>query len=141
MFTLDDLILLLTYVIDIAAICIILITIGQLLILLLKRALDFDSNKFQASIGVFHFFTKRLKVIAGNDTSESKISFISILANGLLFALEFECANAVLKLILVISSLFRDGPGPDIYNTIIFFIGIFGIRMITSFTLRKIDLK
>jgi hypothetical protein len=141
MFTLDDLILLLTYVIDIAAISIILITIGQLLILLLKRALDVDSNKFPASIGVFHFFTKRLKVIAGNDTSESKISFISILANGLLFDLEFECANAVLKLILVISSLFRDGPGPDIYNTIIFFIGIFGIRMITSFTLRKIDLK
>ncbi len=141
MFTLDDLILLLTYVIDIAAISIILITIGQLLILLLKRALDVDLNKFPASIGVFHFFTKRLKVISGNDTGESKISFISILANGLLFALEFECANAVLKLILVISSLFRDGPGPDIYNTIIFFVGIFGIRMITSFTLRKIDLK
>ena len=112
MFTLDDLILFLTYVIDIAAISIILITIGQLLILLLKRALDVDSNKFPASIGVFHVFTKRLKVISGNDTSESKLSFISILANGLLFALEFECANAVLKLILVISSLFRDGPGP-----------------------------
>ena len=137
----DDLILLLTYVIDIVAIGIILITIGQLLILLLKRAIDVDSNKLPVSIGVFHFFTKRLKVISGNDTSESKISFISILANGLLFALEFECANAVLKLILVISSLFRDGPGPDIYNTIIFFVGIFGIRMITSFTLRKIDLK
>ena len=87
------------------------------------------------------FFTKRLKVIADNDTNESKISFISLLANGLLFALEFECANAVLKLILVISSLYRDGPGPEIYNTIIFFVGIFGIRMITSFTLRKIDLK
>ena len=55
MFTLDDLILLLTYVIDIAAISIILITIGQLLILLLKRALDVDSNKFPASLGVFLF--------------------------------------------------------------------------------------
>jgi len=141
MFTLDAIVLFFTYVVDIAAISIILITMVQLLMLLLKRALDVDSKKFPASIGVFHVFMKRLKVIPNNDTDESKISFISLLANGILFALELECANAVLKLILVISSLFRDGPGPDIYNTIIFFVGIFGIRLFTSFTLRRIDLK
>ena len=112
MLTLDAFVLFLTYVIDIAAISIILITMGQLLMLLLNRVLDVDSKKFPTSIGVFHVFMKRLKVISDNDTNESKISFISLLANGLLFALEFECANAVLKLILVISSLFRDGPGP-----------------------------
>ena len=54
-------ILLLTYVIDIAAISIILITIGQLLILLLKRALDVDSKKFPTSIGVFHVFHEAIE--------------------------------------------------------------------------------
>ena len=83
---------------------------------------------------------KHVNVIANDSTREPKISIIPILANGLLFALEFECANAVLRLILVISSLFREGPNPDIYNTIIFFVGIFAIRMITSVTLKKFDL-
>ena len=141
MFTLEALVLFFTYVIDMAAISIILITMGQLLMLLWNRAIVADSKKFRAKMGVFHVLMKRLKGASDNDTSETKFSFISILANGLLFALEFECANAVLKLILVISSLFRDGPGPHIYNTIIFLVGIFGIRMSTSFTLRKIDLK
>ncbi len=109
--------------------------------LLLNRVLDVDSKKFPASIGVFHVIMKRLKVISDNDTNESKISSISLLSNEFLFSLEFECAKAVSKLILVISSLFRDGPGPDVYNTIIFFAGIFGLRMLTSFTLRKIDLR
>lgn len=83
---------------------------------------------------------KNVNVISNDSTSEPKISIIPILANGLLFASEFECADAVLRLILVISSLFRDGSNQDIYNTMIFFVGIFAIRMITSFTLKKFDL-
>ncbi len=141
MLTLDTFVLFLIYAIDIAAISIILITMGQLLMLLLNRVLDIDSKKFPTSMGVFHVIMKRFKVISDNGTNELKVSSISLLANGLLFALEFECANAVLRLILVISSLYEDGPGPGIYNTIIFFAVIFGLRMITSFTLRKIDLK
>jgi hypothetical protein len=141
MLTLDAFVLFLTYVIDIAVISIILINMGQLMMLLINRILNVDSKKFPTSISVIRVIMKRFKVISGNDTNESKVSSISLLANGLLFALEFGCANAVLKLILVISSLFRDGPGPEIYNTIIFFVGIFGLRRITSFTLRKINLK
>lgn len=141
MLTLDTFVLFLIYAIDIAAISIILITMGQLLMLLLNRVLDVDSKKFPTSMRVFHVIMKRFKVISDNGTNESKVSSISLLANGLLFALEFEFANAVLRLILVFSSLYRDGPGPEIYNTIIFFVGIFGLSMITSFTLRKIDLK
>lgn len=140
MIELEAIVLFLTYVIDVVAISIILITMGQLLLLLLHRVLVVDSKKFPASKGFLNVFMKRVNVISNESTSEPKISLIPILANGLLFALELECANAVLRLILVISSLFRDGPNPDIYNTIIFFVGIFAIRMITSFTLRKFDL-
>ncbi|MDF0679597.1 MAG: hypothetical protein P0116_01375 [Candidatus Nitrosocosmicus sp.] len=140
MITLEAIVLFLTYVLDIVAISIILITMGQLILLLLRRALVVDSKKFPASKSFFHVFMKQVNVISNESTSEPKIFIIPILANGLLFALEFECANAVLRLILVISSLFRDGPNPDIYNTIIFFVGIFAIRMITSFTLKKFDL-
>jgi len=140
MITLEAIVLYLTYVIDVIAISIILITIGQLLLLLLRRALVVDSKKFPASKFFFHIFMKHVNVISNDSTREPKISIIPILANGLLFALEFECANAVLRLILVISSLFREGPNPDIYNTIIFFVGIFAIRMITSFTIKKFDL-
>jgi hypothetical protein len=111
MLTLDAFVLFLMYIIDIAAISIILINMGQLLMLLLDRILYVDSKKL-TSIGVIHVIMKRFKVISDNDNNESKISSISLLANGLLFALEFECANAVLKLILVISSQFRGGPGP-----------------------------
>jgi len=140
MITLEAIVLFLTYVIDVIAISIILITMGQLLLLLCNRTLVVDSKKSPASKFFFHVFMKQVNVISNDSTSEPKISIIPILANGLLFALEFECASAVLKLILVISSLFRDGPNPDIYNTIIFFVGIFAIRMITSVTLKKFDL-
>ena len=140
MITLEAIVLFLTYVIDVVAISIILITMGQLLLLLLRRALVVDSKKFPASKSFFHVFMKQVNVISNDSISEPKISLIPILASGLLFALEFECAKAVLRLILVISSLFRDGPNPSIYNTIVFFVGIFAIRKITSFTLRKFDL-
>ena len=111
MLTLDAFVLFLMYIIDIAAISIILINLGQLLMLLLDRIIYIDSKKL-TSIGVIRVIMKRFKVISDNDNNKSKVSSISLLANGLLFALEFECANAVLKLILVISSQFRDGPGP-----------------------------
>lgn len=140
MFILDSFVLLLTNVIDIAGISIILISMGPSLMLLLDRFLDVDSKKCPPGFSVFHVFQKRLKIKLGNVGRDSKVSSISILANGLLFALEFEWANAVLKLIVVISSLFRDGSSLDIYNNIIFFVGILSLRMITSFTLRKIDL-
>jgi hypothetical protein len=94
MLTLDAFVLFLMYIIDIAAISIILINMGQLLMLLLDRILYVDSKKL-TSIGVIHDIMKRFKVISDNDNNESKISSISLLANGLLFALEFECANAV----------------------------------------------
>lgn len=42
---------------------------------------------------------KNVNVISNDSTSEPKISIIPILANGLLFASEFECADAVLRLI------------------------------------------
>ena len=114
MLTLDAFVLFLKYVIDIAVISIILINMGQLMMLLINRILNVDSKKFPTSISVIRVIMKRFKVISDNHTNESKISSISLLANGLLFALEVECANAVLKLILVISSLFRERPGPDI---------------------------
>ncbi|MDN5845616.1 MAG: hypothetical protein L0H53_05005 [Candidatus Nitrosocosmicus sp.] len=141
MSTSDSLVLILIYVIDVAAISIILITMGQSLILLLQRFLEVDSKKFPTGIGICHDLKKQSRVNSDNVTNEAKVSSISILTNGLLFALEFECANAVLKLIIVISSLFGDGPIVDIYNTVIFFVVILRLRMITSFTLRKIDLK
>ena len=140
MITLEAIVLYLTYVIDVIAISTILITMGQLLLLLLRRALVVDSKKSPARKFFFNVFMKQVNVISNDSTSEPKISIIPILANGLLFALEFECANAVLRLILVISSIFRDGPNLDIYNTIIFFVGIFAIRIITLFTLKKFDL-
>ena len=96
MLTLDAFVLFLMYIIDIAAISIILINMGQLLMLLLDRILYVDSKKL-TSMGVIHVIMKRFKVISDNDNNESKISSISLLANGLLFALEFECANAFLN--------------------------------------------
>ncbi len=137
MFTIDSFVLLLTIVIDLAAISSILISMGQSLMLLLDRFVNVESKKFPTGFSVFQ---NRLKIRSDNVSRDSKVSSISILANGLLFALEFECANAVLKLIIVISNLFRDGSSLDIYNNIIFLVGILSLRMITSFTLRKIDL-
>ncbi|TVP41268.1 hypothetical protein [Candidatus Nitrosocosmicus arcticus] len=137
MFTIDSFVLLLTIVIDIAAISIILISMGQSLMVLPNRFLEVESKKFPTGFSVFQ---NRLKIRSDNGNRDSKFSSISILANGLLFALEFECANAVLKLIIVISNLFKDGSSLDIYNNIIFFVGILSLRMIASFTLRKIDL-
>ena len=58
MLTLDTFVLFLIYAIDIAAISIILITMGQLLMLLLNRVLDIDSKKFPTSMGVFHVIMK-----------------------------------------------------------------------------------
>ena len=95
MLTLDAFVLFLMYIIDIAAISIILINLGQLLMLLLDRIIYIDSKKL-TSIGVIRVIMKRFKVISDNDNNKSKVSSISLLANGLLFALEFECANAVL---------------------------------------------
>jgi hypothetical protein len=140
MFTLDSLVLLLTYVIDLAAISIILISMGQSLGLLPERFWDINPKKHPTCFSVFHLFQKQLKIESENFGKDSKVSPISILANGLLFALEVESANAVLKLIIVISSLFRDGSSLDIYNNIIFFVAILSLRMVTSFTLRKINL-
>ncbi|MBA2266936.1 MAG: hypothetical protein H0W19_01160 [Nitrosopumilus sp.] len=137
MFTIDSFVLLLTIVIDLAAISSILISMGQSLMLLLDRFVNVESKKIPTGFSVFQ---NRLKIRSDNVSRDSKVSSISILANGLLFALEFECANAVLKLIIVISNLFRDGSSLDIYNNIIFLVGILSLRMITSFTLRKIDL-
>ena len=137
MFTIDSFVLLLTIVIDLAAISIILISMGQSLMLLLDRFVNVESKKFPTGFSVFQ---NRLKIRSDNVSRDSKVSSISILANGLLFALVFECANAVLKLIIVISNLFRDGSSLDIYNNIIFFVGILSLRMITSFTLRKIEM-
>ena len=141
MSTLDSLVLFLTYVIDVAAISIILITMGQSLMLLLNKLLESSSRKSRPGIGVYYVLKKQLRDKKDDVTNESKVSSISILANGLLFALEFECANAVLKLIIVISSLFKDGPGVDVYRTVIFFVVILGLRMIVSFTIRKVDLE
>ncbi|MDQ3084067.1 MAG: hypothetical protein M3Q77_04550 [Thermoproteota archaeon] len=137
MFTIDSFVLLLTIVIDLAAISSILISMGQSLMLLLDRFVNVESKKIPTGFSVFQ---NRVKIRSDNVSRDSKVSSISILANGLLFALEFECANAVLKLIIVISNLFRDGSSLDIYNNIIFLVGILSLRMITSFTLRKIDL-
>lgn len=137
MFTIDSFVLLLTIVIDLAAISSILISMGQSLMLLLDRFVNVESKKIPTGFSVFQ---NRVKIRSDNVSRDSKVSSISILANGLLFALEFECANAVLKLIIVISNLFRDGSSLDIYNNIIFLVGILSLRMITSFTLRKIYL-
>ena len=140
MFTIDSFVLLLTIVIDLAAISSILISMGQSLMLLLDRFVNVESKKIPTGFSVFRVFQNRVKIRSDNVSRDSKVSSISILANGLLFALEFECANAVLKLIIVISNLFRDGSSLDIYNNIIFLVGILSLRMITSFTLRKIYL-
>ncbi|CAN5779545.1 hypothetical protein BH23THE1_BH23THE1_20960 [soil metagenome] len=69
---------------------------------------------------------QKWQVNSNSVTNELKVSSISILANGLLFALEFGYANAVLKLIIVISSLVSGGPGVDIHNTVIFLRSNFG---------------
>lgn len=121
-----DILSMFTRVIDIMTVSVIAISAFQALITILKQRLFIFSNYERAST-------------QGSNKNQTD-TVVKNFIKGLLLALEFESANAIIKMGMFTASITTENSLASNFNDFAFFVGILLLRIVINQSLRRFSI-